>query len=74
VASALTGAALLVLADWLGRTAFGDYQMPAGVLTAALGGVYLIYLLLTKGTRNEKTAGPWSRFRMRARAGRVRDV
>jgi iron complex transport system permease protein len=75
VASALTGAVLLVLADWLGRTAFGDYQMPAGVLTAALGGLYLIYLLLTKGTRNEKpTAGPWSRFRMRARAGRVRDV
>ncbi|MDA1358754.1 iron ABC transporter permease [Glycomyces luteolus] len=75
LASALTGAVLLVLADWLGRTAFGDYQMPAGVLTAALGGVYLIYLLLTKGTRNEKkTAGPWSRLRLRARAGRVRDL
>lgn len=75
LASALTGAVLLVLADWIGRTAFGDYQMPAGVLTAALGGVYLIYLLLTKGTRNEKqTAGPWSRLRLRARAGRVRDL
>lgn len=75
LASALTGAVLLVVADWLGRTAFGDYQMPAGVLTAALGGVYLIYLLLSKGTRNEKkTAGPWSRLRLRARAGRVRDV
>jgi iron complex transport system permease protein len=75
LASALTGAVLLVLADWLGRTAFGDYQMPAGVLTAALGGIYLIYLLLTKGTRNEKqTAGLWARIRMRARAGRVRDV
>ncbi|MBO3733265.1 FecCD family ABC transporter permease [Glycomyces niveus] len=75
LASALTGAVLLVLADWIGRTAFGDYQMPAGVLTAALGGVYLIYLLLTKGTRNEKqTPGPWSRLRLRARAGRVRDL
>ncbi|MFC3492167.1 FecCD family ABC transporter permease [Glycomyces rhizosphaerae] len=75
LASALTGAVLLVLADWLGRTAFGDYQMPAGVLTAALGGVYLIYLLLTKGTRNEKkTPGLWSRLGLRARADRVRDV
>ncbi|MEV3935243.1 iron ABC transporter permease [Glycomyces sp. NPDC049804] len=75
LASALTGAVLLVLADWIGRTAFGDYQMPAGVLTAALGGAYLIYLLLTKGTRNEKqTPGPWSRLRLRARAGRVRDL
>lgn len=75
LASALTGAVLLVLADWLGRTAFGDYQMPAGVLTAALGGVYLIYLLLTKGNRNEKKSpGLWSRLGLRARAGRVRDV
>lgn len=75
LASALTGAVLLVLADWLGRTAFGDYQIPAGVLTAALGGIYLIYLLLTKGTRNEKkTPGLWSRLGLRARAGRVRDV
>ncbi|RRR96818.1 FecCD family ABC transporter permease [Glycomyces terrestris] len=75
LASALTGAVLLVLADWLGRTAFGDYQMPAGVLTAALGGVYLLYLLLTKGTRNEKkTAGLRARIGLRARAGRVRDV
>ncbi|MDN3239023.1 FecCD family ABC transporter permease [Glycomyces tritici] len=75
LASALTGAVLLVLADWLGRTAFGDYQMPAGVLTAALGGVYLIYLLLTKGTRNEKkTAGLRRRLGLRARAGRMRDV
>ncbi|HEX2144871.1 MAG TPA: iron ABC transporter permease [Glycomyces sp.] len=75
LASALTGAVLLVAADWLGRTAFGDYQMPAGVLTAALGGLYLMYLLLTKGTRNEKkTAGRRPRLRLRARAGRVRDV
>ncbi|MEU5873993.1 iron ABC transporter permease [Glycomyces sp. NPDC047369] len=73
--SALTGAVLLVLADWLGRTAFGDYQMPAGVLTAALGGLYLLYLLLTKGTRNEKTTGRLRLGgRLRARAGRVRDV
>ncbi|WP_198667531.1 FecCD family ABC transporter permease [Glycomyces dulcitolivorans] len=75
LASALTGAVLLVLADWLGRTAFGDYQVPAGVLTAALGGLYLLYLLLTKGTRNEKkTAGLRARLGLRARAGRVRDV
>jgi iron complex transport system permease protein len=75
LASALTGAVLLVLADWLGRTAFGDYQMPAGVLTAALGGAYLIYLLLTKGTRNEKsTPGRRPRLGLRGRAGRLRDL
>ncbi|MFC4335730.1 iron chelate uptake ABC transporter family permease subunit [Salininema proteolyticum] len=49
VAAALTGALLLVLADWIGRNAFGDYQLPAGVLTAALGGAYLLYLLIRKG-------------------------
>jgi iron complex transport system permease protein len=75
LASALTGAVLLVLADWIGRTAFGDYQMPAGVLTAALGGLYLMYLLLTKGTRNEKkNAGRRPRLGLRGRAGRVRNV
>lgn len=46
--SALAGATLVVLADWLGRTAFGDYQLPAGVLTAAVGGPYLIVLLLRR--------------------------
>lgn len=46
--AALVGAVLAVLADWLGRTAFGGYQVPAGVLTAAVGGPFLIYLLLTR--------------------------
>ena len=46
--AALAGAILAVLADWLGRTAFGSYQLPAGVLTAAIGGPYLIFLLLTR--------------------------
>lgn len=46
--AALAGAVLTVLADWLGRTAFGTYQLPAGILTAALGGPYLIFLLVRR--------------------------
>jgi iron complex transport system permease protein len=44
--SALLGALLLVLADLAGRRLFAPTQLPAGVLTAAIGGPYLIFLLL----------------------------
>ncbi|WP_234361626.1 iron chelate uptake ABC transporter family permease subunit [Plantactinospora sp. BB1] len=44
--AALVGALLVVLADLAGRRLFAPTQLPAGVLTAALGGPYLIYLLL----------------------------
>ncbi|ADD43189.1 FecCD family ABC transporter permease [Stackebrandtia nassauensis] len=46
--AALTGAVLTVTADWLGRNVFGSYDVPAGVLTAALGGPFLIYLLIRR--------------------------
>ena len=75
LATALTGSVLLVLADWIGRTAFGDYQVPAGVLTALLGGVYLIYLLITKGSTNAtKNPRRPARLGRRPRPERVRDV
>ncbi|THV34690.1 FecCD family ABC transporter permease [Glycomyces buryatensis] len=75
LATALAGAVLLVAADGLGRTAFGDYQIPAGVLTAAIGGLYLLYLLMTKGTRNEKNAaGRRPGLGLRARLERVRHL
>jgi iron complex transport system permease protein len=51
--SALMGAFLLVLADVLTQQAPFDVQLPVGILTAALGGIYLGYLLVTewkKGT------------------------
>jgi iron complex transport system permease protein len=49
LASGLLGAAVTVWADVLGRTAFGDLQLPVGVVTAALGAPYLLYLLVRSG-------------------------
>ncbi|MET9092459.1 iron ABC transporter permease [Streptomyces cyaneofuscatus] len=49
LASCLLGAAVTVWADVLGRTAFGDTQLPVGVVTAALGAPYLLYLLVRSG-------------------------
>jgi len=46
-AAALCGAALLVLADGLGRHLFAPIEMPAGVLVGILGGIYFLYLLAT---------------------------
>ncbi|MEV4437058.1 iron chelate uptake ABC transporter family permease subunit [Streptomyces sp. NPDC049555] len=49
LASALIGAAVTVWADVLGRTAFGSIELPVGILTAALGAPYLLYLLIRSG-------------------------
>ncbi|MFF8525823.1 FecCD family ABC transporter permease [Streptomyces werraensis] len=48
VASMCMGAALLVLADFLSQRAFGAEQLPVGVVTGVLGGVYLLWLLVTE--------------------------
>ncbi|MFF0163367.1 FecCD family ABC transporter permease [Streptomyces sp. NPDC005263] len=40
------GATLLVTADWISQRAFGAGQLPVGVVTGALGGVYLLWLLV----------------------------
>ncbi|MCL8012199.1 iron chelate uptake ABC transporter family permease subunit [Streptomyces sp. AS02] len=42
------GAALLVTADWVSQRVFGADQMPVGVVTGVLGGVYLLWLLVTE--------------------------
>ncbi|MGR8011364.1 FecCD family ABC transporter permease [Streptomyces hypolithicus] len=47
-ASACMGAALLVVADWVAQQAFGDTQLPVGVVTGVLGGCYLLWLLVTE--------------------------
>jgi len=52
LASALAGAALVVLADFAGRWILAPTQLPAGVLTAAIGAPYLVYLLL-RGRRRK---------------------
>ncbi|MER5435909.1 iron chelate uptake ABC transporter family permease subunit [Streptomyces sp. NPDC002588] len=48
VPSLCMGAALLVTADWASQRLFGDGQLPVGVVTGVLGGVYLLWLLVTE--------------------------
>lgn len=52
VASALTGAALLLAADLLGRLAIPGVELPAGAVTAVIGAPWLLWLVVrTGGTR-----------------------
>ncbi|MEU8616470.1 iron chelate uptake ABC transporter family permease subunit [Streptomyces sp. NPDC048623] len=48
--SALLGAVVVVLADTLGRRLFAPTELPVGVLTAAVGAPYLIWLIV-RGSR-----------------------
>ena len=45
IASAAAGGVLLLMADVLARTVIAPQELPVGVLTALLGGGYLIWLL-----------------------------
>ncbi|MGQ4514465.1 iron chelate uptake ABC transporter family permease subunit [Streptomyces sp. DW26H14] len=58
--SALTGAVVVVLGDLLAKTLFSPTELPVGVLTAAVGAPYLIWLLIRRsgaGTRARATGG-----------------
>ncbi|MGE5590203.1 MAG: FecCD family ABC transporter permease [Bacillota bacterium] len=44
-ASALSGAAFLVLADTLGRTLFSPLEVRVGIITGLVGGPFFLYLL-----------------------------
>ncbi|GAA0510634.1 ABC transporter permease [Saccharopolyspora subtropica] len=46
--SVALGAALVVGADVISRTAFGWLELPVGIVTAILGAPYLIYLLVRR--------------------------
>ncbi|WP_405672548.1 FecCD family ABC transporter permease [Streptomyces sp. NBC_01530] len=48
LSSLCMGAALLVTADWASQRVFGADQLPVGVVTGVLGGVYLLCLLVTE--------------------------
>ena len=48
VLTALTGGLMVSAADLLGRAAFGDVQLPAGIVTAAIG-VPVLIIVLFKG-------------------------
>ncbi|PKE28471.1 iron ABC transporter permease [Rahnella sp. AA] len=49
--AALTGALLLLAADVAAQRLFLPYQLPVGVLTVSLGGIYLIGLLIRESRR-----------------------
>jgi iron complex transport system permease protein len=53
-ASALCGAAFLVVADALARTLLAPTELPVGALTALVGGPLFLYLL----RREMRSAGP----------------
>ncbi|MEU6000106.1 iron ABC transporter permease [Streptomyces sp. NPDC047197] len=55
--SALLGALIMVLADLLARRLFSPTELPVGVLTAAVGAPYLIWLIIrSRSVRNGGTS------------------
>lgn len=50
IPSALTGGLLLLAADWAAQHAFGT-QLPVGVMTVSIGGLYFIWLLIREGRK-----------------------
>ena len=48
LAGALMGSVLLLVSDWASQRAFGPDQLPVGVVTGLVGGVYLLWLLVTE--------------------------
>lgn len=47
-ASMLTGAILLILADIISRTIVAPMELPSGIITSIIGGVFFLYLLKAK--------------------------
>jgi iron complex transport system permease protein len=48
VPSAVMGAVLLLVGDVIAQQAFSGTELPVGTVTVSLGGVYLIYLLMSQ--------------------------
>jgi len=46
--TALLGGLLVTLADFIGRTLFAPIELPCGVVTAAIGAPFFLYLLIRK--------------------------
>ncbi|WP_062265345.1 iron ABC transporter permease [Endozoicomonas arenosclerae] len=46
-ATALTGALLLVISDWLSRSLMAPFEIPSGLLVSGAGGIYFILLLIS---------------------------
>ncbi|MBZ0330859.1 iron ABC transporter permease [Halomonas sp. ANAO-440] len=52
VASALAGALVMVLADLAGRVLLAPIEIPVGIVTAVVGGPWLLWILLRPASRN----------------------
>ncbi len=51
VPSAAMGAVLLLISDIIAQQLFNDSELPVGAVTVLLGGVYLVYLLISQSRR-----------------------
>lgn len=47
-ASAMAGASIMLVADWLGRVLIFPWQIPAGLLTALIGGPVFLFSMMRK--------------------------
>ena len=50
--AALSGALMMILADWLGRTLLAPIEIPVGIITSVVGGPYLLWILLRQAPRS----------------------
>ncbi|WP_406402787.1 FecCD family ABC transporter permease [Streptomyces uncialis] len=50
--SAVLGAFLLVLADLIGQRLFAPVQLPVGIVTVSIGGLYFVWLLVREARRS----------------------
>ena len=48
----LAGALLMVCADWSGRTVLAPVEIPVGIVTAVIGGPYLLWILIRQPVRS----------------------
>lgn len=51
LSAALSGALLMIIADWVGRTLLAPVEIPVGIIMAIVGGPYLIWILLRQPSR-----------------------
>lgn len=69
--SALCGALLLLMADLCAQQLFLPYQLPVGVVTVSLGGIYLIVLLIQESRKNDRISSPFAWRPVNARVWQV---
>lgn len=51
IAAGATGALLLVVSDFIGRRLFAPMQLPVGIITVSVGGLYFVWLLVRETRR-----------------------